>query len=86
MCCGKNRAAARAAVMAAGSARRGGVAHAAAPQVPAIIFEYVGSGTTSIRGPVSGRIYRFARPGDRLRVDPRDSSALAGVASLRWIR
>ena len=31
-------------------------------------FEYVGGGRLTVRGAVSGRPYRFLRPGDRLEV------------------
>ena len=86
MCCGNNRAAARSAAMAASSAPAIPVAKAPAPQVSVIMFEYVGTGAVSIRGPVSGRRYTFARAGDRLRVDPRDRPGLAASPSLRWIR
>ena len=91
MCCGKNRSAARAAAIAsvgAGSVRPAQSSHpgAARPQGTVVIFEYIGNGTASIRGEVSGQIYRFARPGDRLRVDPRDRGGLMRSPQLRWIR
>lgn len=90
MCCGKNRAAARAAAVAGGVAGRGQAAAAVAP-APAsatseIMFEYVGTGSVAIRGPVSGRVYRFAAPGDRVRVDARDRPGLSSMAAVRWVR
>jgi hypothetical protein len=50
------------------------------------MFEYVGDGEASIRGPVSGQVYRFRQEGDRVRVDPRDRPGLVGVRTLRWVR
>lgn len=85
MCCGQNRALARAAAMAAAAPRSKPAAHVTAPQ-SAIVFEYVGAGSASIRGPVTGQMYRFARPNDRLRADPRDRAGLSALPSLRWIR
>jgi hypothetical protein len=51
-----------------------------------IMFEYVGNGSAAIRGPVSGRVYRFAAPGDRVRVDARDRPGLLSMAAVRWVR
>lgn len=90
MCCGSNRAAARAAAMANGAVpgvRSAPSARAdAAPGLSVIMFEYVGAGSAAVRGPVSRRLYRFDRPGDRLQVDARDRLGLAAMASLRWVR
>ena len=87
MCCGQNREAARAAAM---SGQNRNFAPAAAPTVASatsvIMFEYVGDGEASVRGPVSGQVYRFRQPGDRVRVDPRDRPGLVGVRTLRWVR
>jgi len=84
MCCGSNRAAARAIAMAQSSGR---VAPAAPLGVASVImFEHLGDGPTNIRGAVSGRLYRFARKGDRLEVDARDRPGLLGMAMLRWVR
>ncbi|HEX3138925.1 MAG TPA: hypothetical protein VHQ87_02660 [Rhizobacter sp.] len=90
MCCGSNRAAARAAVMAQAAqasqvpapAAAGGAANA----VSVIMFEYLGHGDAVIRGPVSGRVYRFARSGERQQVDARDRPGLAAMPVLRWVR
>lgn len=46
-------------------------------------FEYVGKTGLTVVGPVTGRRYRFARPGAVLAVDKRDSSSMAGVPNLR---
>jgi hypothetical protein len=51
-----------------------------------IMFEYAGRDAASITGPVSGRVYRFAGPGDRVRVDARDRPGLASMSVLRWVR
>lgn len=90
MCCGKNRAAARSAAVAAGVAAAPSAQRhaAAAPDVRSsvIMFELVRGGATVIRGEASGQAYRFARLGDRVRVDPRDRPSLAAHPALRWIR
>ncbi|HEV8690785.1 MAG TPA: hypothetical protein VGQ91_10845 [Ideonella sp.] len=59
---------------------------AAAPATSIIVFEYVGSGPTTIRGPASGQLYRFAHAGDRVAVDARDRPGLALLTMLRWVR
>lgn len=90
MCCGKNRAAARAAVIAAGAStsptgeRR--VAASDSGRLSVIMFELVRGNATMVRGPASGRVYRFERIGDRVQVDPRDRPALLSHAELRWVR
>jgi hypothetical protein len=53
------------------------------PVHPAVVFEYVGKTALTAIGPVSGRHYRFSRPGAILEVDPRDGASLAAVPSLR---
>lgn len=90
MCCGRNRAAAQAAAMS-GAADRRAASPTTSPALPGattteIVFEFVGPGAGSVRGPVSGRTYRFAAPGERLRVDPRDRPGLVALPSLRWVR
>lgn len=86
MCCGSHRAAARAAAMAPGPRQRPAPSGPPDLQESAIVFEYVGSGPAAIRGPVSGRMYRFERAGDRVRVDARDRPGLAASPLVRWIR
>jgi hypothetical protein len=58
------------------------------PAAPArrftIEFEYTGATALTVDGP-SGRRYRFAGPGSRLVVDPRDRPSLARVPQLREI-
>ena len=51
----------------------------------AIRFEYVGSTGLTTVGPVTGRRYRFDKPGSRVLVDPRDAPSLAAVPFLRRI-
>lgn len=48
-----------------------------------VVFEYIGKTALTAIGPVSGRHYRFSRPGAVLEVDPRDSASLAAVPNLR---
>jgi hypothetical protein len=52
-----------------------------APSSPA--FQYSGHSGMVVIGPVSGRAYRFAGPGARVEVDPRDGALLASVPNLR---
>ena len=76
-CCGKNRAAAP---VATHDAPRATVTR----QTPtAQYFEYVGKTGLTAVGPVTGRHYRFVRPGARLAVDERDAPSMAGVPNLR---
>ena len=51
----------------------------------AILFEYTGRTALSVRGPMTGRPYRFAGPGMRVSVDARDAAAVAGVPNLRRV-
>jgi hypothetical protein len=50
-----------------------------------VYFEYVGATGMSVRGPVSGRRYRFETPGSRLVVDPRDKASMAAIPNLRQV-
>lgn len=86
MCCGSNRAAARAAGTAAETTAAASIAPSPATATSVIVFEYVGNAATSIRGPVSGQVYRFGRAGDRVRVDPRDRPGVAAMPLMRWVR
>jgi len=51
----------------------------------AVSFIYVGHTGMTVQGPVSGRNYRFDRPGDRVEVDPRDRILLASLRQLRQV-
>jgi hypothetical protein len=50
-----------------------------------VFFEYVGKTGLTIVGAVSGRRYRFDRPGSRLPVDPVDKPSLAALTQLRRV-
>ena len=61
-----------------------------APGAPAnrrftIVLEYVGATGLTAVGPASGRRYRFAGPGARLVIDPRDRPALIRIPGLREV-
>jgi hypothetical protein len=40
----------------------------------------------TVRGPVTGRVYRFAGPGSTVSVDTRDAPSLVAVPNLRRAR
>lgn len=46
-------------------------------------YRYVGQTALTVRGPISGRLYRFDRPGITIATDPRDRRALSTVPMLR---
>jgi len=50
-----------------------------------VVFEYNGQPPVVVVGPVSGNRYRFAGPGARVEVDPRDRRSLAVTPRLRQI-
>jgi hypothetical protein len=52
---------------------------------PAIRFEYVGATGLTILGAVTGKRYRFDKPGSRLLVDLRDVASMASVPHLRRV-
>jgi hypothetical protein len=68
-CCGGRRAAASA-VAAAGVW---------------VEFRYVGPTAMTVFGPVTRHQYRFAGPGARVAVDPRDARAIDAVRNLRRV-
>lgn len=85
-CCGKNRSIAS----APGPGFERGFGNS--PASPSVVtrrtpsaqyFEYVGKTGLTAFGPVTGRHYRFPRPGALLAVDERDASSMAGVPHLR---
>jgi hypothetical protein len=61
---------------------RGPIGPASTP----IYFEYTGQTGLSVRGPITGRNYRFGGPGARIGVDSRDAPALMAVPMLRTER
>jgi hypothetical protein len=82
-CCGSKRASF--AVRTVGAVPADG--RAAPPRAralaPPVIFEYAGKTSLAVLGPGTHRIYRFAVPGARLEIDPRDAGALRGIPNLR---
>jgi hypothetical protein len=68
-CCGSRRAAAVAAATAGAW----------------VEFQYVGSSAVTVFGPVTRHQYRFAGPGARVAVDPRDARAVESVRNLRRV-
>ena len=50
-----------------------------------IAFEYSGATGMTVRGAVTGVSYRFARPGARVLIDPRDVPSLVSVPRLRRV-
>ncbi len=49
-------------------------------------FEYQGRTGLSVRGPITGRSYRFNGPGEQVAVDTRDAPSLRAVPNLRAVR
>lgn len=81
MCCGNSR----------GSSVRGVPAMQGPRTTPSVArpagltFEYVGRTALAVSGPVTGRQYRFDRPGARLEVDPRDSASVGAIPVLKRV-
>lgn len=55
----------------------------APPITEEVIFEYTGQTGLTVRGPLTGRTYRFAYPGAQVSVDKREAGALTAVPQLR---
>jgi len=85
MCCGKNRAQFQPGIPSPQPPRPApGASPRPQPFRPVgATFEYVGRTGLTVRGPVTGRQYRFDRPGSRVEVDPRDRPSIAAVPMLR---
>lgn len=49
-------------------------------------FEYTGKTALSVKGNVSGKNYRFSKPGDVQPVDYRDASSLVAVPVLKRLK
>lgn len=47
------------------------------------IFEYIGKTALTVVGNITGRTYRFNRPGDLQSIDPRDAAGMLAVPVLR---
>jgi hypothetical protein len=97
MCCGKKRQQLRASSSPLRTARgsqplnrsaASGPTSSAPETAPAssVYFEYFGKTGLTIVSPVTGRRYRFDRPGDQLAVDARDHSLLLYVPNLKPVR
>jgi hypothetical protein len=49
-------------------------------------FEYTGATGLTVRGPITGRNYRFNGPGEQVVVDSRDAPSMMAVPRLRPAR
>lgn len=84
-CCGKQRERFRSAsgisvnLVAAENAPR-------TARYTTVYFEYLGKTGLTVLGPVSGKRYRFDRPGAAVEIDLRDRAALAKIPTLRQVR
>lgn len=47
------------------------------------VFEYTGKTALTVMGNITGRRYRFNRPGDLQSIDPRDAEGMVAVPVLR---
>ena len=47
------------------------------------VFEYTGKTALTVMGNITGRRYRFNRPGDMQSIDPRDAAGMMAVPILR---
>jgi hypothetical protein len=52
----------------------------------AVRFEYTGATGLTVRGPITGRNYRFKAPGEHVAVDGRDAPGMMAVPRLRPAR
>ena len=52
----------------------------------AVRFEYLGTTALTVRGPITGRNYRFNGPGGQVAVDRRDAPSMMAVPKLRTVR
>jgi hypothetical protein len=87
-CCGKGRSQFQTARTISNS--NAGYAPAQDTRVDApstsVRFEYAGNTGLTVRGPITGRNYRFNGPGEQNVVDRRDAPSLMAVPKLRVIR
>lgn len=86
-CCGKNRVhpSTHPQILSAGSA---GAAREQRPRTPGVPlhFQYTGATALTVRGPITGRSYRFTRAGEKVAVDERDAPSLRAVPNLQMVR
>ena len=74
MCCGRSQ---RPQLTSTGAAPRGSrIGHGARGGT---YFQYVGTGSLTTIGRVTGRAYHFPVPGATIKADPRDAPAIAAV-------
>ena len=59
------------------------ISHLPSSRHPEAQFEYTGQTRLTVVSPLTGLTYRFAEPGARTRVDPRDRPWLAFVPHLK---
>jgi len=86
-CCGKERQ--QFLREAAGAVSLRGNPSVSLPRVvePSYVyFEYVGTSSLTVLGPISGRRYRFDGSGARAAVDRRDAPSIMAVPELRQVR
>ena len=83
-CCGDKRSAPFRQVQA-GSSGRSSDAPTSETYQSSAFFEYSGLTALTVLGPVTGRRYRFERPGAVLEVDLRDRPSLLQVPRLRQV-
>jgi len=87
-CCGKNRNQAFSGPRAPAKPNNGqpnAVQHRPiAPRLD-LYFEYTGLTGLTVRGPITGRSYRFAGRGQKVAVDSRDGASLMAVPNLRTV-
>lgn len=63
---------------------KAGVRHTTRERVlPEITFVYTGNSALTVKGNITGRQYRFSKPGEKQRVDYRDASTIQRVPVLR---
>jgi hypothetical protein len=82
-CCGNKRRQLQVALSGRMPERKPGTPSVAFTALSAVYFTYVGRSGLTILGPVSGRSYRFYRPGIAIAVDGRDAEYLNPVPYLR---
>jgi hypothetical protein len=83
MCCGRNRDQALSNANVQTAVARPQTFASGMAGIPA---QYLGTTAMTVLGPVSGKVYRFDRPGAQVDLDRRDLSALAAVPKLKFIR
>jgi len=51
-----------------------------------VVFQYVGRSGLTVRGPFSGKRYRFDSHGARVAIDARDAASMAAVPNLEKVK